>query len=80
MARSDRAALPDGPDRGQMKSPQARQANNSHTVRLVARWPMLGANVRFGSKADISSVRFTPESDAEYVHLNVRLEARRSTE
>ena len=33
------------------------------------------ANVRFGSKADISQcrhVRFTPESDAECVHSNVR--------
>ena len=33
-------------------------------------------NVRFGSKADICSakghVRFTPESDAECVHSNVR--------
>src|SRR5262249_30087863 len=80
MPRSDRAALPDGPDRGQMKSPRARQAINGHTVRLVARWPMLGANVRFGSKAAQVHVRFTPESDAERVHLNVRLEARRSTE
>ena len=60
MARSDRAALPDGPDRGQMKSPQARQANNGHTMRLVARWPMLGANVRFGSKAGTSACPLYP--------------------
>jgi hypothetical protein len=40
--------------------------------------------VRFGSKADMCSaighVRFTPNSDAECVHSNVRLEPRRSTE
>jgi hypothetical protein len=35
-------------------------------------------DVRFGSKAD--HVRFTPESDAECVHSNVRLKACRSTE
>jgi len=42
------------------------------------------AHVRFGSKADICGAQqhvcFTPESDAECVHSNVRLEARRSTE
>jgi hypothetical protein len=36
-------------------------------------------HVRFGSEADIcgaqGDVRFTPESDAECVHSNVRLEA-----
>src|SRR5262249_32485131 len=41
-------------------------------------------DVRFGSKADMCSaighVRFTPESDAECVPSNIRLEARRSTE
>jgi len=33
-----------------------------------------------GQKQAQAHVRFTPESDAERVHLNVRLEARRSME